>query len=80
MVAKLPSLNHLSKPLEDLSRIHLGQEICFLQIGRNVENFNFSTLDNIPEEMPLDLEISSPASDALVVGQKHSTVVVLEDG
>ena len=67
-----PTLSKLSNTFENFAVETLGKIIGQLLSGRNLENFDITIANVMPEEVPLDKEVLGPIGDALLeIGRAH---------
>ena len=74
-----PTLYKLSNAFENFTVEGFGEIIGQLLGCGDLENFDITVADVVPEEVPLDKEVLGPICDALLGCEKQSTIVVFKD-
>ena len=74
-----PTLSELSDTFENFAVETLSEIIGQLLSGGNLENFDITIANMVPEEVPLDKEVLGPIGDTLLGCKKQSAVVVFKD-
>jgi hypothetical protein len=76
----LPTLNQVLDVLKDFAGKSLGEVVCKLVLGGNLNKVNISSGHGAPKMMPLDMKALGASSDALIHGQGQGAIIVLKDG
>lgn len=74
-----PTLCELSNVFESFAVETLGEVIGQLVSCGDLQDLDVAVGDMVPEEVPLDLEVLGPISDALLGCEEQGAVVVLKD-
>jgi hypothetical protein len=65
----LPTLDLLPDTGETINRKTLGEVVCFLIGSFDIDDFDSTILNCLPEEMPTNVIMASTASDVLIGSQ-----------
>ena len=74
-----PTLSKLSNALENFSVEALGKVVGQLVSSGNLEHFDISVADMVPEEMPLNQEVLGAVGNTLLGGKQQCAIVVFKD-
>jgi hypothetical protein len=74
-----PTLSKLSNAFENLSVEALGKVVSQLVCGGNLEHFNISVANMVPEEVPINQEILGAVGDALLGSKQQYAIVVFKN-
>ena len=74
-----PTLSKLSNAFENFSVEALGKVIGQLVGCGNLEDFNVSIANMVPEEVPLNQEVLGAVSNALLGSKQQCAIVVFKD-
>ena len=74
-----PTLSKLSNALEIFSVEALGKAVGQLVSSGNLEHFDISVADMVPEEMPLNQEVLGVVGNRLLGGKQQCAIVVFKD-
>ena len=75
-----PTLTKLSSAFENFSVEALGKVDCQLVCSGNLEHFDISVANMVPEEVPLNQEVLGAVGNALLGSkQQQCTIVVFKD-
>ncbi len=74
-----PTLSKLSNAFENFSVEALGKVVSQLVCSGNLEHFDISVANMVPEEVPLNQEILGAVGDALLGSKQQCAIVVFKD-